>query len=251
MASSIVDRIRKILSKTEEAGCTEAEAATAMALAGRLMAEHNLSMAEVSAGDEDGHAAEPWAEDTAGDDFGKWTLQHSLAWGIVRRFFFVEGYFSTSWTPGRRRSRKAMRFFGKESNVQTAKWAFASLLAAFDRLFDEHRRKTGCPASDRRAFCAGVASGFSAKLIEERQTVQDERDVIRGTSGETALALISVEAETKQAFRERHGKMKTHYSNFSGTKDSGGARQAGYAAGRNLNLARPIGQSSRKGIGNS
>jgi hypothetical protein len=52
--NDIVERIRKILAKTEEAGCTQAESEAAMAMASRLMAEHNLSMSEVTKGGEAG-----------------------------------------------------------------------------------------------------------------------------------------------------------------------------------------------------
>ncbi|MGO9180794.1 MAG: DUF2786 domain-containing protein [Candidatus Limnocylindrales bacterium] len=41
-----VAKIRKILTKTEDAGCTQEEAEAAFALATRLMAEHNLEMSD-------------------------------------------------------------------------------------------------------------------------------------------------------------------------------------------------------------
>lgn len=242
--NDIISRIRKILAKTEQAGCTEAEAATAMATASRLMAEHNLSMSEVET--TDSTAAEPWAEED-GHEFRKWTLECSLASGIVKRYFMVEGFITDRWTGSH--NVKVYRFFGKQSNVETARWAFASLLEAFDRLFQEHRRRTRCPGRDRRAFVAGVAKGFGDKMAEERETLVDERDVVTGKSGGTALALRSIEQETQAQLKQKYGKMGTYGGGFAPTRDSGGARNAGYAAGRKLNLARPIGQSTRRSIG--
>lgn len=239
----VIERIRKILTKTEERGCTQAEAETAFRLASRLMAEHNLSMSEVEASDGE---SEPWTEDGTAVG-GKWTMECNLAYHIVERFFFVEGYIMGRHEQGKR--SKKIRFFGKQSNVETAKWAFSALLDAFGRLFREHRSRTKCPATDRRAFAAGVARGFSDKIQEERETVQDEQDVIRGrTTGGTELAIISIKQEVKRAFKQAHPKMGTSSTSFSGIRDSGGARQAGYAAGRSLNLARPIGQSRSKGL---
>jgi hypothetical protein len=240
----IINRIRKILARTEEAGCTEAEAATAMALASRLMAEHNLSMSEVET--TDSTAAESWAEDSA-HQTGRWSMEYNLAYYIVKEFFFVEGTLTPGYRNGKR--SKTLWFFGKQSNVETAKWAFTSLLESFNRLFGEYRNRTRCPATDRRAFAAGVAQGFRAKMREEREVQQVQRDITSGiAAGGTALALRSIQQETAVAFREKHGKLKSSGSNYGHVRDSGGARQAGYAAGRNLNLARPIGQSNRRGI---
>jgi hypothetical protein len=136
---------------------------------------------------------------------------------------------------------------GKQSNVETAKWAFNALIDAYDRLWVDYRRRTHAPASDRRAFVAGVSRGFTDKMSEERQTLQDEQDILRGTGG-TALALLNVQQQTQEAFKAAYPKLGTSRTSFTGTRDSGGARQAGYAAGRALNLSRPIGQSRPKGF---
>lgn len=62
--ADVIDKIRKILKKTEEAGCTQQEAENAFKLASRLIAEHNLSMAEIEK--EDGQADDiSWLEDDA------------------------------------------------------------------------------------------------------------------------------------------------------------------------------------------
>ena len=138
--SNVIERVRKILAKTEDSGCSPAEAERAFAIASRIMAEHNLDMSEVEQ-KEDG--SQSWTEDDVFET-GRWTLEDNLAYGIVQRHFFVEGFFGCSHAGGTR--RKVLRFFGQPQNVEAAKWAFNSLHEAFDRLFGEYRRKTGAPA---------------------------------------------------------------------------------------------------------
>ena len=50
MSDSIIEKIRKLLSKTTENGCTEAEAMSAAAMAVKIMDRHNIVEADVLAG---------------------------------------------------------------------------------------------------------------------------------------------------------------------------------------------------------
>lgn len=48
-ASSIIEKVKKLLNMTEKNGCSESEAQRALALAHKLLAENNLSMSQVEA----------------------------------------------------------------------------------------------------------------------------------------------------------------------------------------------------------
>src|SRR4051794_38439383 len=87
--SSIVDRIRHLLNKTTANGCSENEAAIAYRMATRLMAEHELEMADVKV--EDSPTGDDWAEAMAADT-GKWTIEQNMTYSIVTEFCFVEAY---------------------------------------------------------------------------------------------------------------------------------------------------------------
>ena len=251
---SLIERIRKILAKTEDAGCTEAESQKAFALASRLMAEHNLTMDEVERKE---GGEQSWLEDDA-CTVSKWTLEDNLAWGIVHQHFFIEGYFTHQYVDGN--VKKVLMFFGRPDNVQTAKWTFNALLEAFDRLFGEYRKRTGAPASDRRIFISGVASGFSSKMTDEKRAMEVERDLLQGkTSGSTALALAGIREQTLMAYKEhnpgcfkKNGEKRTARGNYANLTGSASAFEAGQRAGRSLNLNRSIGGGSQsKGITNS
>jgi Protein of unknown function (DUF2786) len=251
--NDVIERVRKILSKTEKSGCTPEEAQLAFQKASRILAEHNLEMADI---EQKEAGSESWTEDDVYES-GKWTLEDNLAYGIVRRHFFVEGFFMGKWANGKH--RKVLRFFGRPHNVETGKWAFNALHDAFDRLFGEFRKRTGAPATDRRIFISGVASGFAEKMNEERLAMQIERDLVGGkSSGSTALAVVSLEEQTTLAYRAAHssffkkdGKAKGRASSFDGLTGSNSALAAGYQAGRQLSLNRSLGGSQRKGIGRS
>ena len=104
----VIERVRKLLSKTEAKGCTQSEAEAAFQAASRIMAEHNLDMAEVE--DRGNPAAVSWIESDA-HETGRWTLESNLAYGIVHQFFFVEGFFVGKWVNSKH--RKVLRFFGQ------------------------------------------------------------------------------------------------------------------------------------------
>jgi hypothetical protein len=152
-----------------------------------------------------------------------------------------------------------LRFFGRPDNVQSAKWMFNALVDAFDRLFNEYRKCTGAPASERRIFISGVASGFSQKLRDEERAVEVERDLMRGkTSGSTALALTGIREQTLMAYKDAHpgvfkkdGTKRTARGNYASVTGSASSFEAGQAAGRSLNLNRSIGSgggSQRRGL---
>lgn len=247
---SLIERVRKILLKTEQAGCTADESEAAFALASRIMAEHNLSMDEVEKRE---GGEQSWIDDDVMDT-GRWSLEDNLAYGIVHRHFFVEGYFSARFVNGKH--RKLLRFFGRPDNVATAKWTFNALLDAFDRLFNEYRARTGAPATDRRIFISGVASGFSQKIEDERKAMEVERDLMQGkASGSTALALTGIREQTQLAYKEHHafafkkdGTKKSGTTRFASVTGSASAFEAGQRAGQSLNLNRAIGGSQRKGL---
>jgi hypothetical protein len=251
----IIERIRKLLTKTEANGCSKDEAESAFKVASRLMAEHNLDMAEIE--EKDGPSSESFIEADAADT-GKWTLEMNLAYGIVSEFFFVQGYFDRrtvkvgpvtyyNGEPTKEtKERKVLIFFGTRTNVDAARFTYTALLQAFDRLFVEYRARSGCPIGDRRLFITGVAHGFSQKMRDERRAMEIERDITRGkSSGSTALVLASIAERTKLAYREAHPGHKKGNVRFGETTGSQSSLEAGIAAGKALNLNRAIGGSSQ------
>lgn len=50
---SVIEKIKKLLNMTESNGCTEAEAKRALTLAHKLLAEHNISMGQLNASEQE------------------------------------------------------------------------------------------------------------------------------------------------------------------------------------------------------
>jgi hypothetical protein len=256
---SIIAKIQKILSRKEETGATEAETQTALNLAQRLMAAHNLTMAEVEA--TKGEATEDWTEADV------WTGQRSgieetTAANICERFFFVKTYLQCKggeWKGHRMSNTWTRRFFGKPVNVESATFVYNQLTDSFEHLWTEYRIANHAERGDRRSYIAGVGSGFTAKLRAERQVLETEHEarntssaagtarsvsLASGTSGTTGTTLATINNNVQTAFEQRHPNMTTRHS--AGVSVNG-AFSAGHKAGRNLNLARPLG-GGRKGL---
>ena len=244
--ADVIERVRKLLAKTVENGASQAEAENAFKMASRIMAEHNLDMAEF---DDKGNGQDDisWFEQDVFDT-ARWSLEMNLAYGIVSKYFFIEAHFA--WVRLSDRRVKRLYFFGTPTNVEAAKFTFNALLDAFDGLFRDYRKRSRCDASERRIFIAGVAQGFAEKMDEERKAMEIERDLVQGkTSGSTALVLASVKDRTVQAYKEAHPDVKETRVTFAATRGSQSALDAGYAAGRSLNLNRALGGDDRKAIG--
>lgn len=250
--SQLIEKIKKLLQKTESRGATQAEAAAAFALASKLLAEHNLDLADL----ETDAPAEDWTEDAALDT-GRWLYEHNLAYGIVKNFYFVEGFFAWTREGATKQAKKRLMLFGKKSNVETAKFVLNSLIAAFDRLWVDYRAHYNRPASERKLFAGGVAQGFADKLDRERREMEIERDVVQGRrSGSTALALVGVREQTLQAYRDAHptffrenGDAKGSKTTFTVRDGAADTHRAGYEAGSRLQINRGVGQERRKAIG--
>lgn len=240
--SSVMDRVRKILTKTTEAGCTEEEARNAFALASKILTAHNLSMDDVKAS-APADSSESFMEQPLFSTHA-WSLEDNLTYGIIKEFFFVEGFMNRSG------GEKVFTLFGTQTNVQVARFTWNALQASFNRCWQHYKIVNRKPASERRMFVTGMAKGFSDKLQDERRAMEMERDIVRGSSGGTALALRNIAEETHLKLHETHPDLKAGHSHFSPTKGEQGTLDAGYKAGRSLNLNRGIGGASgKKAIG--
>jgi hypothetical protein len=240
-SAKIIDVVRKILSKTTENGCSQAEAAHAFAKAQELLLKHNLSMDDVRC--QEGGAAEEKFVEEAAFETGRWTIEQNLAYHVVHTYFFVEGFFGA-----RNGNQKVLYLFGTEANVATARHVFAALLAATERLWVMYKVLNRRPASEARLFRTGVIKGFTDKLKEQREALKMEQDIASGSEGGTALAIRRVEDMTVQKYKEAHPKHKAgrgHYADVTGDPST---LQAGYDAGKKLNLDRAVEGNKRKAI---
>lgn len=239
----IIAIIRKILARTTDNGCTEAESTAAFAHAARKMAEHNLTMEDMA-----GTKAteESWLQEDIGTS-GRWLLEDNLRYGILKNYFFVECFRRPEGN-----GQKTLVVFGTPENVAVARHVWDALGNAFDYHWLVYRTIAGLSASEKRLFVMGMADGFTQRLKEERAAQVIERDLCRGfdaTGGPgTALALTSIADKLQLAFKAAIGKTKNGTSRFAATEGSQSTLEAGRAAGRSLNLNRGIGAAAAQTI---
>jgi hypothetical protein len=237
-SESLMARIKKLLSKTEASGCTQEEAANALGFATRLMAEHELTMADLVANG----AADEASDDVHVDSLKRFELVNQLAYQIVQEFCFVTVWIDSirSKQTGKKIGTK-VHMFGKADQVEVAKDMWRGLHAAFDRLWNYYKIVNNAPHSDRPAFLRGVEVGFSRKMRDHRKVVEAER------GPGTGLVLASANAKNLALFHAAYPGTKTKACNYTST-GSADARSAGVEAGKNLNLNKGLGGSGMKGI---
>ena len=236
--NELSDKIRKILKRTEEAGCTPDEAASAMKMASRLMVEHNLSLEEIQRSSDDDGMVEGEAQDVG----CRMLIEHTLAGSIIKKHFFVAAFWTTRYVNDKQ--HKIMMLMGTQANVETAKFVYRSLISAFETTFADYRFRTRCPLSDKKGFVFGVYNGFDEKLTMERKIMEVENEV-EGRVG-TGIVLASVAAKAMAAYREKYPNHTTKKSGPIKTTQS--SMDAGYATGRNLNLNRGVGGGTTNAI---
>lgn len=166
MANELHAKLRKVLALTNSP--VEGEAQAAAAMLAKLLAIHNLEIADLEV---QGKSAPGVVED--GHDLGKaafkWKLD--LADAIADHYFCL---------PLVNRSRKTVTFAGRPDNVESLKMLYAWLIDQIKRISADERRahlaNTGehiDPLRWQLAFGVGAVSRLSDRLEEMRRKAGD------------------------------------------------------------------------------
>ena len=229
----LLSRIQNLLNKTVQNGATEAEAATFMAAAQRLMDEHNIALAEVvsrSADDSIFAQSDAWTADTAHSHFVS-------CLPIVEHVFVVK---TIVWKTVHKGSRSTfiIKVFGDPTNTENATWAINFLGPIFRRLWDSYRVRNKAKTSEMQGYYFGLVDGFMAKLEQQRA---DDRRLQIGSSH--ALALLS--SRLDQAFATAFPQL----AQIVKQAECGDAYGQGLKDGADINLARSSEKSEPRAIG--
>jgi hypothetical protein len=222
--NSLVDRIRKLLALAGN-NPSEREAAMAMERASALMAEHNLTMAQVETlGTDDEriedqfigeHKRQPWVRSI-------WDAVAELNFCFFVYRVYDEQYF----------------LIGARANVETTKIMVAYLVQTVERLARE--------LGEGRAFRTGCADRLVRRLIALRlQRMQAAATSQSASTGTKLPALADVYQRHGDANRDLYLKIHKHMprgarqqSCISATNF--GAYERGYEAGGNIGLATQV-----------
>jgi Protein of unknown function (DUF2786) len=227
----IAAKVRALLAKTVDKGCTEQEAVAAAAKAKELMDRYQVDLSEAEL-EEDGFARSR----AEGPKSRKLDVQDLIGWDIAD-YCEVKSWKQCSDYRGRWR----FVFFGLRSDVKFANWLLKGLEAFIWQKADEY----GGSYFEKRNFAMGCAERITERLraeVEARKqkhvTMSSGRDLVV-----VKQAIVQREFD-KLGMRFRSASCSSYYN---GGSDE--ARSAGYQAGDRASFGRPVGAARRLGSG--
>jgi hypothetical protein len=222
--NSIIEKIKALLAKTMENGCTEEEMLSALAKARAWIDTHEISDDELQLSREEKAILHDESEADARDTHKiKWQLSNGVA-----RYCNVQIY--------RGSGKAGLTFVGFKSDIDNATWLL-NHLADFihDKLFEF---LLDCLAPDGKArkeeirgFVIGCAERINARMIKMCDQSKIER-----TTNHQALVVIKDQA-TKDLLKAEGICLRSSRSRAGFSDD---ARAAGRSAGDRASFARPV-----------
>jgi hypothetical protein len=223
--NSIIDKIKALLSKTKENGCTEEEELSALAKARAWIDAHEISNDELQLSREEKAILYDESEADARDT-------HKIKWQLC---FGVERYCNVRIY--RDHSKAGLSFVGFKSDIDFATWLLDHLSdfvhhALFEFLIDCLAPEGKERKEEIRGFVIGCTGRLRARLIE----MCDKSKTERTTNGK-ALVVIK-----DQAIRDLMKAERIHLRSCGGSRAgfSESARVAGQSAGDRASFGRPV-----------
>jgi uncharacterized protein DUF2786 len=222
--NSIIEKIKALLSKTKENGCTEHEMMSALDKASAMMDAYDISDEEVRLTKEEAailHADPPDLKDPHGI---KWRLTYHV--GI---FCSVQIY--------RSRHETGLKCIGMPSDVQFAMWLLDTLA---DFVYGElYSHLLGCcaPNNERRVIIRSFVEAC-CKRISDRLAELVERSEVARTSNGKDLVVVK-DAAIKTFMKEHDIKIRT-CSGYVPLNVNASAAAAGRSAGDRASFGRPV-----------
>lgn len=203
---TVLERIRKCLRLAGDSGATEAEASTAMAMAHKLLLEHDLEMEEVSP--HDGPRVPGTGVFTLrnGVDMGHGHWRARLWYGVAR------ANYCNGWR-GRGKNRRRFYLVGTPTNIQATRIMGAWIIQKLEQLAllnDLQQPKHIHPVKWRRSYLEGATNEVCRRLRESVQeyesmslVVSMKQDVEAIFAGKgKSIAIAQPDAEAYQRGRQ-------------------------------------------------
>ncbi len=213
----VLERIAKLLALADSPNENEAQAA--MNAAQRLMLKYNLDVAKTS-------QARDYSFRHLGEPSGRVTESERILAAILAQHFFVEVIWIPVYRPLLQKRGSVLEVCGTSSNLEMAAYAHAFLSRTAEQLWAEHKRGKGIRSDrDRRAYLAGVMTGFLERLNAERTR-----------NKEHGLVWLK-DADLSDYYHRRHPRI-AHVRHQGGRRTE--AHAHGRVAGRNIVLHKPV-----------
>jgi hypothetical protein len=226
---SIIDKIKALLSKTTENGCTEGEMMSALAKAAAMMDAHEITDEEVALTKEEKVLLHPDPDET--DAHGvKWRLSHA-----VGQFCNVQIY--------RNHHELSLTCIGMPSDAQWAMWL---LNAMADFVFAElqeyiivHLRLA--PKSERRIAIRSFVDACCNRISDRLLELTERSRKVRTSNGRE---LVVIKDAAIKAYMKDHDIHLRTGSCHAPANISEAAHAAGHAAGNRASFGRPVSGSA-------
>lgn len=220
-----LERIRKLLSLAQSSNEHEAQSATRVAQ--RLMLRHNIDQLSTERGD--GYTSRQLGRTT-----GRTSEAERILGTLLQDHFFVDVIWVYGFRPQDGIHGRAMEVCGRQENVELAHYVYDFVSATAERLWKQHRAEAKLTGNaDRRAYVAGVMTGFRDQLNRQKESQVESGLIWLGDPGLSAY------------FERRHPSVsrRNYYE-----RSSGPAREHGRRAGRAIVLHRGVGSSPSGGV---
>lgn len=214
----LYDKIRALLSKTTENGCTEAEALAALAKARAMMDAYEVSVDDLQLAKE--QAAILKHTETTDD-------KHGIARYLVKAvsmFCDCEGW---------RRGNKFV-FCGAPSDVQLADWMHRHLITFVQGELADYLMRCDYPKGARRRMINGFVLGCTGRITDRVVEMVARSKQAAGNN----RALVTVKTDAISALKEAQG--VTLRTRTASRRYDDGALGAGKTAGNRATLHRPV-----------
>lgn len=227
--SSVISKVQKLLSLANSSNANEA--ATAAALANKLIDQYRLSSADYSVSETE---IDPLIED---NDYiyetGRIVPWKSSLVVVLAKHYGCALFNSAYYPNGRKVSR--YKLVGRNSDIEITKYMFNWLMLECQRLSENEARGKGRVFAS--SYCQGFVVGIRQQLFKSRQEAK------MGASESSIVKIDSREAEANQFMNKMHNLRKTNAS--SSMRLDANAFHAGVDRGKSLHLGQSMGSGCK------
>jgi hypothetical protein len=222
--NSIIDKIKALLSKTKENGCTEHEMMSALDKASAMMDAYDISTDDVQLTKDEAamlHADPPDLKDPHGI---RWRLAYQV--GV---FCNVQIF--------RSRHETGLQCIGMPSDVELAMWLLDTLA---DFVFGElYGHLIGCcaPNNERRVIIRSFVEACCDRIGDRLAELVRRSKVARTSNGKE---LVVVKGAAIKAFMKEHHIKLRSCRGYQPSNVSASAAAAGQSAGDRASFGRPV-----------
>jgi hypothetical protein len=220
----LIEKVRALLSKTVDNGCTEAEALAALDKAHALMDAYEVTEADLQLTKEETAILRSESPDSLDPHNIKFRLM-----GSVADFCSCE-----AWRT-RKPEGKAVTFCGLPSDARLATWLLDTLAAFVQAELARHLMDTLPPRGERRRVITGFVKGCCDRISDRLEALCAQSAAAATSNGRELVLVKNAAVDTK---------MKEHGIKVRGCCLGGQINDSGYQAGRSAgdraSFGRPV-----------